>query len=39
MAVNKKFWKLAVFIKLIDLLGGHEEGGWYYDCWRTSKRR
>ena len=28
MAV-KKFWKLAVY-KTDRLLGGHEEGGWYY---------
>ena len=28
MAV-KKFWKLAVY-RTDRLLGGHEEGGWYY---------
>ena len=28
MAV-KKYWKLAVY-KTDRLLGGHEEGGWYY---------
>jgi hypothetical protein len=28
MAV-KKFWKLAVY-QTDRLLGGHEEGGWYY---------
>ena len=30
MAV-KKFWKLAVY-KTDRLLGGHEEGGWYYNA-------
>ena len=36
MAV-KKFWKLAVY-RTDRLLGGHEEGGWYYTAGERIKK-